>query len=40
MDSGFYAVDSRLQVLDSGFVVNGTWIPDSLSRNPDSKAKA
>ena len=29
LDSGFNAVDSRFQVLDSGFFVSGTWILDS-----------
>ena len=37
LDSGFCANDSGLKVLDSGFFVSGTWIPDSLSCNPESK---
>ena len=38
LDSGFCANDSGLKVLDSGFFVSGTWIPDYLSCIPDSKA--
>ena len=39
LNSELHAVDSG--VLDSGFVsyVSGTWILDSLSRIPDSKAE-
>ena len=29
LDSGFNAVDSGFQVLDSRLFVSGTWIPDS-----------
>ena len=29
LDSRFHSVDSVIQVLDSGFFVSGTWIPDS-----------
>ena len=29
LGSEFHAVDSGLQVLDSGIFVAGTWIPDS-----------
>ena len=29
LDSEFHAVDSVFQVLDSGFFLSGTWIPDS-----------
>ena len=29
LDSGFHAMDSGIQVLDFGFFVSGTWIPDS-----------
>ena len=32
------AVDSGIQVLDSGFSVSGTWIP-FISGIPDSKAQ-
>ena len=28
LDSGFHAVNSGLQVLDSGFLFSGTGIPD------------
>ena len=38
LDSGFCANDSGLKVLDSGFFVSGTWIPDYLSCILDSKA--
>ena len=38
LDTGFCANDSGLKVLDSGFFVSGTWIPDYLSCIPDSKA--
>ena len=37
LDSGFHAVDSRFQVLDSGLFVRRTWIPDSGFRIPDSE---
>ena len=29
LDSGFHAGESGLQVLDSGILVSGTWIPNS-----------
>ena len=29
LDSGLHIVDSGVQVLNSEFFVNGTWIPDS-----------
>ena len=29
LDSRFHSVDYVIQVLDSGFSVSGTWIPDS-----------
>ena len=28
LDSGFHAVESKFQVLNFGFLVSGTWIPD------------
>ena len=31
--SGFHAVDSGLQVLDSGFDISGTWILDKYSNH-------
>ena len=40
LDSGFHTVDSGFQALASfRFFVSGTWIPDSLSYIPDSKAQ-
>ena len=33
-NSGFHIVDYGFQVLDSGFFVSGTWIPDSEFRIP------
>ena len=44
LDSGFHSMDVGFQVLDSGFLGRGTWIPDpnrywdSLSWFVDSKA--
>ena len=38
-DSGFDTVDFAFQVLDSGLLVSGTWIPDSLGKMTDFKAK-
>ena len=35
LDSGFHAVDSRFQQLDSGFFVSGTWIPDSKTQDSE-----
>ena len=45
LDSGFHSMDFGFQVLDSGFLGRGTWIPDpnrywdSLSWFVDSKAQ-
>ena len=40
LDSGFHAVDSRFQQLDSGFFVSGTWISDSNRKcDPDFKTQ-
>jgi len=33
LHSGFHAVDSELQVLDSGFDISGTWILDNYSNH-------
>ena len=33
LHSGFHAVDSGLQVLDSGFDISGTWILDKYSNH-------
>ena len=33
LHSGFHAVDSELQVLDSGFDISGTWILDKYSNH-------
>ena len=33
LHSGFHAVDSGLQVLDSGFNISGTWILDKYSNH-------
>ena len=32
-NSAFHTVDSGFQVLDSGLLINGNWISDSLNLN-------
>ena len=39
LDSKLHAVDSGFQLLGFLMLVNETWIPDSLSFTPDSKAQ-
>ena len=39
LDSGFHAMESEFRVLDSGFLISGTWIPDLFSCIPDSKVQ-